>query len=175
MKIVHEFIIPVLSDEIKSFTQKDYQDDFHPLYIAEKCEAIITPVLQKFGMKLPRLFGDALQELLENSYDSYAKKGLCVGSSLQIKLVVKQIDTGIVVMIKDNGSGFPEQKKGDYFMIANIKPEHKDAELYCGGEGIGLNRLHNQFAKEKIGLFFKNRKETGAAVQLKFTPNNMTA
>lgn len=167
----YKFAIVVLSEETNTFTKKDHEDPEHPINLAIKCEELITAALKKKCIQPPPLLSDNIQELLENSYDSYAKRGLVKGQSLEIELIVKETHTGITIQIKDNGSGFANQEKGIFFSGATVSPEKKDRDNFFGGEGIGLKMLQKTFEAKGINLFFKNRKKIGATAQIEFYGN----
>ncbi|MBI2785607.1 MAG: hypothetical protein HYX60_04575 [Legionella longbeachae] len=135
--------IPVITDNATKFTIRDKNDPFHPIDIAEKIANLITTYFHKYGsIKLPNSFDDWVGELVENSYDAFAKQGLVVGKSLMFKIVIKQVESDYIVSIKDNAGGFSDKLSGQCFSLDEIKPEKKEESYFIGGAGIGLINLH---------------------------------
>lgn len=155
MRFEYTFSIPVLSADIQSFIQKPTHDEYHPASIAKKSMGFIQQAAKRETIKFPFLFEEVLQELIENCYDSYAKKGLVIGKTLRITLIIQKNDSQFLVKLKDNGSGFFHQEKGKYFWVASVKPEHKEQKKFNGGEGVGLRSIQAELNKAAIGLFLK--------------------
>ena len=168
----HSISIPVTTINPKEFTTRKSSDPYHPVDIAEQIAANIADFFNtNTSLKIPIGFDNWVGEIVENSYDAYAKKGLIIGQSLLLKIVIKKSDKNLIVSIKDNAGGFSDKVPGQQFGIDDIKSEGKEDSFYIGGVGIGLTNLNTYLLKHNIQLFFKNRgKENGTTVSMFFNP-----
>ncbi|MBL7563826.1 ATP-binding protein [Legionella bononiensis] len=172
----HSIFIPVTTINAKEFTTRKSSDPYHPVDIAEQIAAKITDYFNAHtSLKIPKGFDNWLGELVENSYDAFAKRGLTIGHSLLFKIVIKKSDSNLIVSIKDNAGGFCDKVPGQHFGIEDIQSEGKEEHYFIGGVGIGLTNLNTYLLKHNIQLFFKNRgKENGTTVSMFFNPTSLT-
>lgn len=106
-------------------------------------------------------------EVIRNAYDAFIEKA--EHEDLILKMIIKQInDNSLLVKLSDNGKGFINHEKSVEFMRNSIENPHKDKTFYLGGDFIGLNLLENILSKNHATLYFKNRKNEGASVYMKF-------
>lgn len=128
LKIFEEIIhIPVKTNDQEEFTQRDLKDPYHPTDIAQSITSIIKKISKEglVVLRLPANLDDWVAEIIENSFDAFAKKGLTIGENLIFKIVIKKIDNQVIISIKDNSVGFNGKALAERFSVSEIQPEEK--------------------------------------------------
>lgn len=164
------FRIPVTTTSTHDFCQPDNDSPHHPIDIAEQCFAFIKDTLLREApsVRLPKFFDYALEEIVENAYDAYAKKGLVLGRTLKIRVGLQIRAHSVIINITDNGTGFSQFKAGEIFTLSQIKPENKNKKVYNGGAGIGLLSFEEMIKQGTLWLLFKNKQtKPGAIIGIK--------
>lgn len=107
-----------------------------------------------------------LSELVCNAYDSFNKLNLSQEIPLILKVVIKEKSGDLWIKVMDNGAGFQNKDKSQYFSRKDFIPEDKEPSKNIGSSKIGLKYLETSVMEMRGNLFFKNRKAQGASVYL---------
>ena len=158
--------IPVHTTNVQMFCRR--QDNFSTEEVAKDIIKFIKDKVISQEYSPPRFnFHFAVTEILGNSYDSYAMKGLVLGQSLLIKVVVTIKDHKLQIKIKDNGQGFANIPKSNTFEMPS-QYQNKKIGLNHGGKQLGLKCIRYLLDQTGDSMELKNRKNEGAAVYLEF-------
>lgn len=163
--------IPVNSTRIDEFCKRN--DEFNYSKIAYKIFHFLDlelPVIYPEFLKSNRQVEfRCIRELVKNSYDSYALGGLHLNQSLILKVVIQKRKDGVIVKIKDNGSGFLERDGADLFSTTEVICQKKESDSgLLGGQQCGLRLFEKHLNYLGGQLFLKNRKHEGAAIYMVF-------
>lgn len=113
-------------------------------------------------------YDSELSELINNSYDSFyakLKNNMNSNENLIIKIVVIKDEKNITFKVADNGSGFINQPKSQFFKYNDIRVYSKQLPA-IGGCGAALYGANLSITSLGGTLFFKNRKDAGASIYI---------
>lgn len=164
-----QIVIPVNSVSIDDFCRR--QDGARTRSVALEIMNFIcanTPFIFPHDEQMLRHF----IEVVKNIYDSFASKGLTVGASLIIDVVIDQNSMDgnkLTIKIKDNGAGFINKPSKVIFDRSQVSYQSKgNVYGYVGGDRMGLTLFERKLQDLGGKLYFKNRGKGGAVVYLAF-------
>jgi hypothetical protein len=156
----------VETTSIYNFVNRASDDPFHPVDISEHFHTFLQQSFRANPnpFRLPARLDDWLCELIENSFDAYAKQGLQCGDKLTLTITLYLSAKKATIELRDNAGGFPGFKKGEHFTLDKIKPEKKDKSQFLGGVGMGIANFGLFVKQNNIQTSFRNRKNSDGAV-----------
>lgn len=160
--------VPIISSEVCEFTSRDLVDQYHFLNIADQIFSFIgTHLSNQFEIGDYSTLRRCFTEIIKNAFDSFAVLPLIPNEFFILKTVIKVNNGNVLINIKDNGSGFIGLPKGKYFDRSQVKYQDKTQKPgYYGGGKIGLRLFESELKKIGSKMILKNRKETGASIQI---------
>jgi K+-sensing histidine kinase KdpD len=153
-------------DKLLALREELLSDPYNCETITSQVRETIKNALIDWDLSLNNSTERFLSELVSNAYDSFNTLDGNPEENLVLKIVIKEKTGNLWIKIMDNGAGFQNQAKGNYFSRKDVVPEIKDPAKHIGGSKIGLDSLERSLKEMNGILFFKNRKEQGASVYL---------
>jgi len=114
----------------------------------------------ELGQDLPTVFGDStkLRQLLHNLLQN-AEQAVAEVSQPQIVVRTSEVENGVVLSVRDNGPGFPEQ------MMARVFEPYVTSK--ARGTGLGLAIVKKIVEEHNGSVTISNPESGGALVEIR--------